>query len=142
MGTLVAIPNPTSVYLYVPAFTLSSGVEYAFQIYVWTTDSGGQTVGSLNQTFTVTVEDEPVIATCWGSSGSVVAMGSWLVFDVGQQILCIHDQAQLFVDSCTWPRAPNERVDFSGQWFKAPRCGLASVSQHCIHHHSSGNGCE
>ena len=66
MGNLVAIPNPTSVYLYVPAFTLSSGVEYAFQIYVWTTDAGGQTVGSLNQTFTVTVQDEPVIANIAG----------------------------------------------------------------------------
>ena len=105
MGTAVAIPNPTSVYLYVPAFTLSSGVEYAFQIYVWTTDLGGQTVGSLNQTFTVTVQDEPVIASIAGGSlrAVSVARGSWLVFDASGSLDPMYPTTKL---NFSWTVAP------------------------------------
>ena len=82
-GPSVPIPDPSSVYLYVPSNSLEADTTYRFQIYVWTVDAASQLVGNVTEIFTVAVQKEPIVASIAGGSSRAVSVVSsqWLTFD-------------------------------------------------------------
>lgn len=102
-GPPVAIQNPGSVYLTVPAFALQLGRTYAFTIKAWTVDDSLQVVGTVNSTFSVQVYEEPPVATIAGGSyrAAPVPQGSapyWITFDASASKDPVYTQAMNF----TW----------------------------------------
>ena len=82
-GPTVYIPDPSSVYLNVPAYSLDANTNYKFQIYVWTVDAADQLLGNVTETFEVTVRQEPVVARITGGASRTASIASttWLLFD-------------------------------------------------------------
>ena len=111
LGPTVLIPDPSSVYLYIPPNALDADTEYAFEIYAWTVDLGGQLVGNASQTFAATVQNQPVVATIAGGAArsvSIANRGEWLRFDSSGSRDPMYPTHQL---NYTWSLAPPVPLD-------------------------------
>ena len=98
----VPIGNPASVFLSLTSGALSYGYNYAFQLTAVSLDLAGQTVGSANATFAVTVELEAVVAAIAGGSTRLVpvvpSMPRMLVFDAAGSLDPTYPSSSLLYD--------------------------------------------